>query len=65
MTPQFPKRERATLPLCSHRLKRIFMMLATVLTATIAASMMGMRLHWLGGGQWRFWKRIWPDNGRG
>ena len=56
---------RAALPRRSHWLKRIFMMLGTVLTATIAASMMQMRLHWLGGGAWRFWKHIWPDNGKG
>ena len=53
------------LPPRSHQLKRIFMMLGTVLTVTIAASMMQMRLHWLGGGAWSFWKQIWPDNGKG
>jgi hypothetical protein len=65
MTRQFPKRARAALPRRSHWFKRIFMMLGTVLTATIAVSMMQMRLHWLEGGAWRFWKHIWPDNGKG
>jgi hypothetical protein len=40
------------------------MMLDTVLTAIIAASMMPMQQRWLGGGAWRFWQRIWPDNGK-
>ena len=65
MTRQFPKRARAALPRRSLWLKRIFMMLDTVLTAIIAASMMPMQQPWLGGGAWRFWKRIWPDNGKG
>jgi endo-alpha-1,4-polygalactosaminidase (GH114 family) len=26
--------------------------------------MMRMRQRWPGCGQWRFWKRIWPDAGR-
>ena len=65
MTRQFPKRASVALPRRSHWLKRIFMMLGTVLTTTIAASMMQMRLHWLGGGAWRFWKHIWPGNGKG
>jgi hypothetical protein len=50
MTRQFPKRARAALPRRSLWLKRIFMMLDTVLTAIIAASMMPMQHPWLGGG---------------